>query len=99
MVKLLDYGALVVLEESGLRALLHISEVSAERVRAMEDVLAVGQVRGQCSKGRGHVLENRALPVTAADGPTSKQPTPCLPPSFLCRSSTSCAWARTPKAR
>lgn len=41
--KLLDFGALVELQGSGLRALLHISEVAQERVRAIDDVLKVGE--------------------------------------------------------
>lgn len=45
--RLMDFGAMVELEPSGLRALLHISEVSAQRVRSIDDVL---QVRESCGR-------------------------------------------------
>jgi polyribonucleotide nucleotidyltransferase len=39
----MDYGALLELQPSGLRALLHISDISAERVRSIDDVVKMGQ--------------------------------------------------------
>lgn len=44
--RLLDYGAMVELLPGGLRALLHISEVSPQRLRSIEDALKVRGLAG-----------------------------------------------------
>ncbi|EFN54220.1 hypothetical protein CHLNCDRAFT_36088 [Chlorella variabilis] len=68
--RLMDFGAMVELEPSGLRALLHISEVSAQRVRSIDDVLQIGQQvevmcvgrdpKGQVKLSRKAVLAHNA---------------------------------------
>ena len=70
VIRLLDYGAMVLLADSGMRALLHISEISAERVRSIEEVLQVGQELEVLCLGRdqkGHIkLSRKALVMRAA---------------------------------
>ena len=56
VVRVLDYGAMLQLEVgedggSGVRALLHISEVSPERVRSMDEALQVSW-RARCRPSR-----------------------------------------------
>eukprot|EP00887_Chlorella_sp_A99_P006254 scaffold3.g6254.t1 len=76
VVGLRDYGAFVELEATGMRALLHISELAATRVRAVEDVLAVGQslevlcigrdARGNVKLSRKALLARRRGEAAAA---------------------------------
>ena len=70
VVRLLDYGAMLQLTDSGMRALLHISEISPERVRSIEEALQVGQELEVLCLGRdqkGHIkLSRKALLVRAA---------------------------------
>ncbi|KAL4429595.1 hypothetical protein ABPG77_008644 [Micractinium sp. CCAP 211/92] len=60
--RLLDFGAHVTLEPSGARAWLHISEVSPQRLRSIEDALREGQqVEVLClgKDGRGQLRVSR----------------------------------------
>lgn len=53
VVRLMDYGALMLLAGSGAKALLHISEVSPDRIRDIGDVLQVGWGDGHGSTQHG----------------------------------------------
>ena len=71
VVGLRDFGAFVELEATGMRCLLHISEIDTTRIRAVEDVLSVGQELEVLCMGRdakGNVkLSRKALLARRAD--------------------------------
>lgn len=69
--RLLDHGALVCLEPSGARAWLHISEVSPQRLRSIQDALREGEqvevlCLGRDAKGQVKVSRKAVLAREAA---------------------------------
>lgn len=72
VVALRDYGAMVEILETRLKALLHISELAATRVRAVEDELALNQTVQVLCLGRDEagnvVISRKALLAREAGG-------------------------------
>ncbi|KAL4458391.1 hypothetical protein ABPG75_013256 [Micractinium tetrahymenae] len=69
--RVLDFGAQVTLEPSGARGWLHISEVSPQRLRSIDDALKVGQqvevlCLGRDAKGQVKVSRKAVLAREAA---------------------------------
>jgi polyribonucleotide nucleotidyltransferase len=66
-----DYGAFLEFPGTGARLLLHISEIAPHKIRAVEDVLEVGQevevlCLGRDAKGNVRVSRRAALARSAA---------------------------------
>lgn len=77
--ELRDYGAMIELDNrSSSRCLLHISEIALERIRAVEDVLKVGQdIRVLClgrDASGSHRLSRRELLLRESTNTLSESP-------------------------
>jgi polyribonucleotide nucleotidyltransferase len=68
-----DFGAFVDVGRAQVRALLHISEISNERIRSVQDCLKVGQQLEVMALGRGSKGELRVSARKVVGGPSTKE--------------------------